>query len=45
MVAVTESGDRIGFVGPKVYFYDRPDVIQYTGGGDIDRFRGILPGA
>jgi GT2 family glycosyltransferase len=32
LVAVSESDSRIGMVGPMVYHYDEPDVIQSAGG-------------
>ncbi|HML05513.1 MAG TPA: glycosyltransferase family 2 protein [Methanobacterium sp.] len=31
MVKVSESDDKIGLVGPKIYSYDRPKEIQSTG--------------
>lgn len=43
MVAVAESDEHIGFVGPKAYYYHDDGVIQYTGGGSIDLLRGISP--
>jgi GT2 family glycosyltransferase len=43
MVAVAESDKTIGFVGPKVYFYHDDGVIQYTGGGSVDLWRGVSP--
>ena len=36
LTAVGESEDRIGIVGPMVYHYDEPDVIQ-TAGGKLSR--------
>jgi GT2 family glycosyltransferase len=32
MVAAAEKDIRIGVVGPKIYYYDRPDVIWFAGG-------------
>jgi GT2 family glycosyltransferase len=32
LVAVAESDDRIGIVGPMVYHFDEPDIIQSAGG-------------
>lgn len=32
LVAVGESDDRIGIVGPMVYHHDKPEVIQSAGG-------------
>lgn len=31
LVKLAESDDKIGFVGPKMYFADKPDVIWYAG--------------
>jgi GT2 family glycosyltransferase len=33
----------VGFAGPKVMFYDRKEIIQYTGGGKINFFLGEAP--
>lgn len=32
LVRVAESNEKIGIVGPKIYFYDRPASIQSAGG-------------
>ena len=37
LVQVAESDRRIGIVGPKIYYYDQPDVI-WSAGGAVDRF-------
>lgn len=37
MVAVGESDPSIGIVGPMVYHYDEPDIIQ-SAGGDMNQF-------
>jgi GT2 family glycosyltransferase len=36
LVEVAESHDEIGFTGPKTLFYNRKDVIQEAGGGNVD---------
>jgi GT2 family glycosyltransferase len=36
---LVEKGDenqKNGFMGPKTYFYDKPEVIQAAGGGKVD---------
>ena len=43
LVKVGESDKKIGFAGSKVYFYDKSNVIQFTGGGKIDLTRGKAP--
>ncbi|NQE54445.1 hypothetical protein C5S29_12710, partial [ANME-1 cluster archaeon GoMg3.2] len=43
LMKVAESNGMIGFVGAKVYFYDKSNVIQFTGGGKIDLTRGKAP--
>ncbi|NJE06963.1 glycosyltransferase family 2 protein [Thermococcus sp. M39] len=43
LVKVAESDDKIGIVGPKIYYYDyngRSDVISFTG-ADIILWKGI----
>ena len=42
LVKVCENDRRIGIVGPKVYFYDKPDVIS-SAGAKIDFYRGEFP--
>jgi GT2 family glycosyltransferase len=37
MVQAAEEDSRIGIVGPKIYYYDQPDVI-WSAGGAVDRF-------
>ena len=37
MVAAGQGNARIGFVGPMVYHYDEPEVIQ-SAGGFVDKF-------
>ena len=32
LVKFTQSDDRMGVVGPKIYFYDEPDKISFAGG-------------
>lgn len=32
LVKVAESDREIGIVGPKIYYYDHPDIIQHAGG-------------
>jgi GT2 family glycosyltransferase len=39
LIALAESDAHIGLVGPKTYYYDRPDVIQRTT-NRIDLYRG-----
>ncbi len=39
LVAEAESDPKIGIVGPKLYFYDRPKEIAF-GGGSINLFTG-----
>jgi GT2 family glycosyltransferase len=41
MVNLAESDDKIGFVGPKTYFYNKKDTIQAAGGGNIDFTHGV----
>ncbi len=41
LIKVAEKDEKIGFVGPKTYFYDRKEVIQAAGGGKID-FKQII---
>lgn len=36
LVGVAESDDAIGIVGPRIYYFDRPDVI-WSAGGTVDR--------
>jgi GT2 family glycosyltransferase len=36
MIKIGESSKQIGFVGSKTYFYDRINMIQAAGGGNID---------
>jgi GT2 family glycosyltransferase len=36
MVKTAESKPEIGFVGAKILFYDRKDIIQEAGGGNVD---------
>ena len=36
LIKVAENGEKIGFVGAKTYFYDKKEVIQAAGGGNID---------
>jgi len=31
LVKVAEGDERIGIIGPKIYYYDRRDLIYYTG--------------
>lgn len=35
LVIIAESNDKIGFVGPKTYFYGNKNIIQLAGGGNI----------
>ena len=32
MIEIAESDERIGMVGPKIYFYDQKDKLWFTGG-------------
>ncbi|PXF61272.1 MAG: glycosyltransferase family 2 protein [Candidatus Methanogaster sp.] len=43
LVKVGESDGMIGFVGAKVYFYDKSNLIQFTGGGKIELVKGRAP--
>ncbi len=36
LVKTGDSRENIGFIGPKTLFYDKNDIIQEAGGGDID---------
>ena len=36
LIKAAENDEKIGFVGAKTYFYDRKEVIQAAGGGNID---------
>lgn len=36
LVEVAERDEKIGFTGPKTYYYDKKNVIQTTGGCRID---------
>ena len=40
MVAVLEEQENIGMVCPKIYFFDHPNVIQYAGATDINKWTG-----
>jgi GT2 family glycosyltransferase len=40
LVEVAEGGPRIGLVGPKILYLDRPDLI-WSAGGRIDYWRGM----
>jgi GT2 family glycosyltransferase len=42
LVEVTRNNERIGIVGPKVYYYDRPNSIA-TAGGKINFWTGNTP--
>ncbi len=42
LVKACENDVRIGIVGPKVYHYDKPDVIS-SAGAKIDFYRGKFP--
>jgi GT2 family glycosyltransferase len=37
LVQAAEGDGRIGIVGPKIYYYDQPDVI-WSAGGALDRY-------
>jgi len=39
LVEVANSDDKIGFVGPKTYYYDNKNVLQVAGGAKIDLYR------
>ncbi len=39
LIKVTESNKKIGIVGPKIYYYNNPNVIWF-GGGKIDYSKG-----
>ncbi len=39
MVGVAENNEKIGILGPKIYFYDDPKRIWFAG-GSFDWFRG-----
>jgi GT2 family glycosyltransferase len=41
LVEVAESDPRIAFVGPKILYLDRPDLI-WSAGGRIDYWRGLF---
>ena len=36
LVKTGNSKENIGFIGPKTLFYDKKDIIQEAGGGDVD---------
>ena len=36
LIEVSESDNKIGFTGPKTLFYNKQDVIQEAGGGNVD---------
>ena len=40
LIVTAESEEKIGFVGPKTYYYDKSNRIQAAGGGNIDFQRG-----
>jgi GT2 family glycosyltransferase len=40
MVAAGEAHSEVGFLGPKIYYYDRPNVMWYAG-GEISLRRGL----
>lgn len=42
MVKVAEADGGIGIVCPKIYFYDRPDLVQFDGGVKISLWRGTM---
>ena len=36
LIKVAENDEKIGFVGAKTYFYNKKEIIQAAGGGNID---------
>ncbi len=46
LVSLAVSDERIGIVSPKVYYYDKPEIIWFAGGGYFDwkkaRFKGFV---
>lgn len=43
MVEVAESDQKIGMVGAKICFYDKPNTIWHNGGGSFNWFTGSTP--
>ncbi len=41
MVRLAESDEKIGMVGSKLLYYDRPNIIQAAGGGWFNFWRGL----
>ncbi len=44
MVSVAEADRRIGIVCPRMYFYDRPDLVHFDGGVKISLWWATLKG-
>lgn len=42
MVSVAEADREIGMVCPKIYFYDRPDLVNFDGGVKVSLWWGAL---
>ena len=40
VIAAAQADPSIGALGPKIRYFDRPEVIQYAGGHPIDLWRG-----
>lgn len=43
LVDFAEENPNVGYLGPKVYYYDIANLIQFTGGGKIHFKRGVAP--
>ena len=43
LVKFAEKNVNTGFLGPKAYYYDKSNFIQFTGGGTINFKRGVAP--
>lgn len=41
MVSVAEANKSVGFVGSKLLYYDKPDIIQAAGGGKFNFWTGL----
>ncbi len=42
LVLTGESSDKIGFIGAKTYLYNKENILQAAGGGDVDFKHGVV---
>lgn len=42
LVNLGETDEKIGFVGPKTYFYSQPKILQVAGGAEVDLRHGLI---